>query len=213
MDCQELNNYNSEPSAHVLIEGGRATADPLNGVIRFNFYNSPKRQLVPATWFVKEEKSSKEFILVPIPLDEATLIEEFYQRALTCTTDDISAILLEEVMLADEKYKVTVSNVGNNNWQMKKKPRGWFGTTHDLQRGYGDYEIEGEEEEAALGPVRHLIFVVHGIGEALWSRHDVKVAGLIDSLNTTRLAIQRKQIAEWKKGCEKAKKAGYVHFM
>jgi hypothetical protein len=198
----------------VLIEGGRATADPVKGVIRYNFFDLPNRQLTSATWFVKEEKSSKEFILLPMPAEDATVVEELYQRAVSATSslgEGIDSILLEETLLSDEKYKIMVIKTGSI-LQMKKKPKGWFGTSYDLQRGYGHYEIEGEEEEMALGPVRHVVFVVHGIGEAMWSR-DYADFSLNKELNRTRLAIQRKQLAEWKKQCEKARKAGYEHLI
>ena len=207
-DCRALNS-NSGVS-DVLIEGGRATADPVNGVIRYNFYDSPKRQLTSATWFMKEEKSSKEFVLLPMPTEDATVVEELYQRAVAATSslaDGIDSVLQEEAMLNDDKYKIIVMKYGNI-FKMKKKPRGWFGASYDLQRGYGHYEIEGEEEEIALGPVRHLVFVIHGIGEAMWSRNYVDLS-LNYEVNRTRLAIQRKQLAEWKKECEKAKKTGY----
>lgn len=202
-------NSNSGVS-DVLIEGGRATADPVNGVIRYNFYDSPKRQLTSATWFVKEEKSSKEFILLPMPTEDATLVEELYQRAVASTSslgDGIDSVLQEEAMLNDDKYKIIVMKTGSI-FKMKKKPKGWFGASYDLQRGYGHYEVEGEEEEMALGPVRHLVFVIHGIGEAMWSRNYVDFS-LSNEVNRTRLAIQRKQLVEWKKECEKAKKTGY----
>jgi hypothetical protein len=170
--------------------------------------------LTSATWFVKEEKSSKEFILLPMPAKDAALVEELYQRAVAATSslgDGIDSLLLEETMLNDETYKIMVIKTGSI-LQMKKKPKGWFGTSYDLQRGYGHYEVEGEEEEMVLGPVRHLVFVVHGIGEAMWSRTYADFS-LNKELNRTRLAIQRKQLAEWKKECEKAKKAGYEHVL
>lgn len=207
-DCRALNSNSG--ISDVLIEGGRATADPVNGIIRYNFYDSPKRQLTSATWFVKEEKSSKEFILLPMPTEDATLVEDLYQRAVAATSslgDGIDSVLQEETMLDDEKYKIMVTKTGSI-FKMKKKPKGWFGASYDLQRGYGHYVIEGEEEEMALGPVRHLVFVIHGIGEAMWSRNYVDFS-LSNELNRTRMAIQRKQLAEWKKECEKAKKTGY----
>jgi hypothetical protein len=159
---------------------------------------------------VKEEKSSKEFILLPMSTEDATLVEELYQRAVASASslgDGIDSVLQEEAMLNDDKYKIIVMKTGSI-FKMKKKPKGWLGSSYDLQRGYGHYEVEGEEEEMALGPVRHLVFVIHGIGEAMWSRNYVDFS-LSNEVNRTRLAIQRKQLVEWKKECEKAKKTGY----
>ena len=206
-DCRALND---NPHEFVLIEGGRATADPVNGVIRYNFDSTPQRQLTSATWFLKEERKSKEFVLVPISADDAACVEELYQRAVESTSslgNGIDSVLKEETMLSDEQHKVVVMKAGSV-LTMKKKPKGWFGTTYELQRGYGPYTIEGEEEEMTLGPVRHLVFVIHGIGEAMWSRDDVGICSHVSGINQTRIGIQRKQVMEWKRACEKAKKLG-----
>jgi hypothetical protein len=58
----------------------------------------------------------------------------------------------------------------------------------------------------ALGPVTHVAFVVHGIGEAMWSRQDVQISGILDTMKNARLAMNKKKVEEWKKQCEQAKK-------
>jgi len=206
-DCRALNDA---PDKFVLIEGGRATADPLHGKIRFNFDSTPQRQLTSATWFIKEEPKSKEFVLVPMDEEDALQIEELYHRAVAATSslgEGIDKVLKEEKALKDEQYKVVVMKNGSV-LSMKKKPKGWFGATFELQRGFGPYEIEGEEEEMMLGPVRHLVFVIHGIGEAMWSRDDVGIPSHVSGINQTRAAIQQTQVKEWKKACAQAKKLG-----
>ena len=146
-----------------------------------------------------------------MPEQDANLVEELYQRGVAATSSlgtGINSILQEEVtMTEDDKFRIVVMKTGSV-LTMKKKPKGWFGATNDLQRGYGEYTVDGEEEEMTLGPVRHVVFVIHGIGEAMWSRQDVKIYSIIDQMNQSRAIIQRKQLDEWKKDCEKAKKAG-----
>mmetsp|Transcript_30020 Transcript_30020/g.49586 ORF Transcript_30020/g.49586 Transcript_30020/m.49586 type:complete len:669 (-) Transcript_30020:281-2287(-) len=209
-DCLALNN--SSPNSSVLIEGGRATADPLRGIIRYNFYNAPSRQLTSATWFTKEEKSSKEVLLRPIPDDDANTVEIVYQLAVEATSSlgkGLDSVLtVEKELLVDTDYKVVIFKSGTNALSMKKKPVGWFGNSYDLQRGYNEYSVEGEEEEMLLGPVTHLIFVIHGIGQAFINREDVKMKNMIEEIDATRLMVQKRQVAEWKKACEKATKAG-----
>lgn len=74
-----------------------------------------------------------------------------------------------------------------------------------LQRGgYGHYTVEGEEEEATLGPVDNLIFVVHGIGEAFFSKDTVDIPDMIDEMDLCRRAIHRRQVELWKKDCAQA---------
>mmetsp|Transcript_31852 Transcript_31852/g.46433 ORF Transcript_31852/g.46433 Transcript_31852/m.46433 type:complete len:674 (-) Transcript_31852:279-2300(-) len=215
VDCLALNEIidNQEVrSAH--IESGRATAYIDTLTIRYNFYNSPSRQLIGATWFTRQEKG-KEIILHPLSAADCDLVEDLYQRTLLSSSSlgsGMDDILKEEVFLTDESnYKVMVMKNGAGVLTMKKRSKdaGFlsFGEPYYvLQRGYGEYTVEGEEEEAALGPVRHLVFVVHGIGEAMWSRDDVNIPSLVEEMDTLRAVINKKLLEGWKRDCEKAKR-------
>ena len=208
MDCHALNSSKGQP---VYIEGGRATADPINGVIRYNFYNQLSRKLASATWFVREEKSSKEFLIKPLTEQDAAIVESLYQATVEATSSlgkGLESVLKQEMELKDDAdYKVVIFKSGNTLC-LKKKPKGWFGNSFDLQRGHTEYSIDGEDEEVMLGPVKHLIFVIHGIGQALLNREDVNFQNLIEEMDATRIIVQKRQVAEWKKALEKAKKAG-----
>ena len=143
---------------------------------------------------------------------DSEAIENLYQTAISATSSlgkGIASVLKEEIVLQEEgaNAKAKVMQTGNTIG-MRRVPNGWFAGSQELQRGYGPYEVEGEEDEMSLGPVRHLVFVVHGIGEALFSREDVSVPGLIDQMNRTRIDVQRKQVKQWKELCEKAAKEG-----
>jgi hypothetical protein len=195
----------------VLIEGGRATADPQNGVIRYNFFNSPTKLLTSASWFLKEEKSQKEYWLTPMQPWEEEQVESLYQKVILATSSlgkGLDSVLNEEIFLENDEHKIVIHKSVNNTLSMKKKSKGWFGTAFDLQRGYSEYSVEGEEEETTLGPVTHVIFVVHGIGQALLNREDIKFMTLIEEMDALRLVIQRRQLAEWKRSCERAQKSG-----
>mmetsp|Transcript_26495 Transcript_26495/g.30329 ORF Transcript_26495/g.30329 Transcript_26495/m.30329 type:complete len:666 (+) Transcript_26495:130-2127(+) len=210
VDCCALNSRKREET--VYIDGGRATADVLNGVIRYNFCNLPCLKLTSATWFVREERASKEFVIVPLPREDAEVVESFYQNVVNATSSlgkGVDSIMNHERDLpSDPSNKVILSRSGSGILSMKKKPKSWFGTAYDLQRGYSEYTIDGEEEETTLGPVRHLIFVIHGIGQAFINREGVKIQNLVEEIDSTRKAIQKLQIVRWKKACEKARKAG-----
>ena len=52
-DCEALNSSVSNKT--VLIEGGRATADPVQQVIFPNFTGGPHQELTCSFWFVREE--------------------------------------------------------------------------------------------------------------------------------------------------------------
>lgn len=209
-DCESLNAGQSEAINTVYIEGGRATADLINKIIFFNFFRGYQRELCSAIWFVREEKSSKELLLHPVsnPQDSEK-IEALYQKAVAATSSlgrGIASVLQEEIVLSDDS-KARIRQIGGVLC-MQKTPSGWFSSPQTIQRGYGQYTVDGEQEEITLGPVRHLVFVVHGIGEAIFSREDVSLPSLVDQMNTTRMAVQKRQFKEWKRLVEKAKKDG-----
>jgi len=191
----------------VHIECGRSTANLTQRIIRYNFFRGEERELCRAVWFVREDKGSNVAVLHPVrnDADEAKM-ETLYQKAVQATSSlgkGIASVLEEKVELEDGESKIQVNKVGDT-LTLRKIPSGWFKNSQVLQRGYGAYEVEGEETELALGPVRHLIFIVHGIGEALFSREDVKVASLVEQTHAARRALQQKQYAEWQRQCDRA---------
>jgi hypothetical protein len=213
VDCQALNQNNGNTT--VYIEGGRSTADPANSILHYNFHRGPDRELCSAVWFVKEEKG-KEVVLQPvIDVADSIKMETLYQKAVEATSSlgqGIASILSEpSTVLSDGASSIQLQKSGKI-LTMRKIPAGWFNKMNAqvLQRGYGQYEVLGEETEMALGPVNHLVFVVHGIGEALFSKNESKsmIAGVLDQTHTLRRDLQRKQLEGWKKECEKADKAG-----
>jgi hypothetical protein len=210
-DCRALNESRGAP---VVIDGGRATVDPKQRVLNYSFYNIPSRhQVIPATWFDREENKSnnKEISLVPLLAQDSAKAEALYQKAVAASSslgEGISKVLKEEVYLENDKdHRVVVSKLGSILSMKKRPPSGLanvFGAITDLQRGYGEYTIEGEAEEYALGPVRHLIFVIHGVGEAMWSRNDVNMPSIVEEVDRTRATLHKKQADDWKSECEKA---------
>lgn len=199
-----------------MIEGGRATADPEFGVIRYNFYSHPELSLTSTTWFVRDDRENSENpILIPMPEEDAKVVEQLYQKVLyasstTANEDGLESILKEEVDLEGGNYKAMVKQHDANTYIIKKIPAGWgFGRSYDLQRGYGEYTVEGEKEEMMLGPVRHLVFVIHGVGEVMWNRDGITEGNLTSEVATLRLQMQKQQIDEWTRECDTLK-AKYV---
>ena len=199
-----------------MIEGGRATADPKNGTIKFNFLNRPSTKLMPATWFTKEEKKNqKEFILHPLPEVDSWQVELLYQNAVRASSslgEGLDEIMKEEIVLESEpEHKVVVAKVGGGLLCMKKRPRksnflGIGEVQFTLQRGYGQYTIEGEDDENALGDLTHAVFVIHGIGEAMWSKEEVSTLSMCDELEQLRMTVNKKKVATWREECKKCEK-------
>jgi hypothetical protein len=155
-DCNALNKGTTDP---VLIEGGRSTVS--NGRISYNFVRGAEREVDYATWFIVDEENG------PIPIfnkQDAEQIEALYQAA--DKADHIQEILDKDVVLQDGQYKAKVVKLNSNGTKlaMRKVPTGWIGTRYQLQRGYGAYDGP-VDYDTMLGPVRHLVFVIHGIGE------------------------------------------------
>ncbi|CAB9516223.1 SEC23-interacting protein [Seminavis robusta] len=213
VDCFALND-SAEGVTSVIVEGGRSTADKEKLIITSNFHRAPDRMLASAIWFVRKEANSKDKVTNLVPIFDWTdsqRIENLYQVAVGATSSfgpGIDKVLKEEVELSDKSKVSVVQSHGGTVLSMKKKPEGWLVSREDLQRGYGLYTVEGEDNERMLGPLKHLIFVVHGIGEAIWSREDTSMSSLREECNRMRITVQTRQIEEWRKQCEKAKKEG-----
>lgn len=207
-------NENPSNGGPVLIEYGRAIADPDFGMIKYNYYPKADQSMISATWFVRLEdpKDKQRHILEPITdVAVSMAIEDLYQQAIHAASSVGSGIetIMNDIVPISNDHHVAVQRSVDGHYVLRKIPNGsWFrGKSYDLQRGYGSYSLVGEDEEAQLGPVQHLIFVVHGIGEAMWSREDVTFTGsLIDDVTNYRLIMQKRQVAEWKKEVEQAQK-------
>jgi len=224
VDCRKLNDPDQCKEGRVVIEGGRATANLSEKVIKYNFYNAPDRELCAATWYETAAGA------LPRPIrckEDCDHIEALYQTALRAFSslsgdkEFVASVLKEEVMLSSTGTATESANISYAAFvqynavskvvAIKKRPTpkqilSFTDSSILLQRGYVDYTVEGEAEEVALGPVRHLIFVVHGIGEALWSKEGITMPDSIEELNYTRAAMHKRQIEIWKKECARCEK-------
>ena len=214
-DCKALNESRGED---VLIEGGRATAHPKEGTITWNFVSRPPMKLIPATWFMQspnpKSNKNKEFILEPLPESDSLQIELLYQNAVRASSslgEGLDSVLKEEVMLeSDPTHKVCVVRNGGLI-AMRKKPKksvlfGLGEVQITLQRGYGQYTIEGEDDENALGDLTHVMFVIHGIGEAMWCKEEVSTMSMRDELDQLRMTVNKRKVMAWREECKRCEK-------
>ena len=221
---------------NINVEYGRSTVNLQTNEIRYNFYEAPVRQLCSAIWFsktkIKINRSGKDVAMIPIvSTTDEMLMEHLYIQA----RDTLNAVHAvkndngngggngngngndndgdykgEDVALQDDEgYKIFIAKE-NNAWSLRKRPTSILsmeGYT-DLQRGYGDYTVNGEAEEEALGPVRHVSFVVHGIGEAMWSKEDMHFPSLLQEVKQMRITITKKMYESWKLECSRCERRG-----
>ena len=155
----------------MLIDSGRASANLQTWTITHHFFNYPDRQLCKAIWFLVKNPNGP--ILEPIlPLEDAEKIEELYLQAIkasNCLADDEVKDSVQEVLLpSSDEFKAVVARTADKI-SLRRKPAAGLGAMLDkgklLQRGFGKYKVKGEEIELALEPVKHLVFVVHGVGK------------------------------------------------
>lgn len=199
-DCSALNA--SPRTTVVYIDGGRSIANIAENYLQSNFGRGAKHPLASAVWFQRKIVDSKKEKIELRPVlnaDDAQKIEAFYQKACECTD-------IEPILLSDQSTVNLVQNKTTKHWRLQQLPpsKGWFSSLPalDLQRGYGDYQVDGEAEEAILLPVRHAVFIVHGIGEALFARDDISIPSLMDQTHILRRAIQKRQVQQWKRQCQ-----------
>ena len=217
-DCAKLNHSGDKETVH--IEGGRFAADKQNCMMRCNFYKAPSSELIGATWFELDERirdKDQKILPQPLSIENCNIVEKLYQQIvlLKSKSKPITDSVLTETQAAlkeengeDSTYKVALAQRGDS-LRFVKRPSGFslFGAGEKvLQRGYGPYIVEGEDEEISLGPVGHLIFIVHGIGEAMFSRKEVTLPSLIDEVNRLRTAIHKLQYQQWRAACDAAEK-------
>jgi hypothetical protein len=163
---------------------------------------------------------SSPYILYPISnTSHVKTMEQLYQDLQQTVSsssndydNDIQSILQKEVIVDEaETYKVQVYNKSNSNIiSLKLVPNEthWFNTivqfkpSYILQRGYNDYIVPNEDIDNTLGSIQHIIFVIHGIGEALFHRTDIQITGLIEQTNILRTQIQNKQSVQYQKQCQ-----------
>ncbi len=142
-------------------------------------------------------------------------IETFYQQQIRAVPDDTTesrnSPADQEIEIDQGTYKVQVQHSKKNDTlSLRKVPneKGWtlsnllIKPSFTFQRGYPTYQVMGEAMEMALGPVRHVVFVIHGIGEALFHRTDIQITGMIQQATQLRMVLQKKQYTKWQKQCQ-----------
>ncbi|KAG5176298.1 DDHD domain-containing protein [Tribonema minus] len=188
----------------VITGGGESQIDLFKRTLNPVFWKGPERRVVRGTWFYKSSKGH----LVPYQEEDAANLEALFQRAPTELqhSEEVS------VGLADGKHKVvmrrraaqdlapspsggkletdgtlpmvvTISQVlaGSLLEVLVKNP---LMQSREVVRVYGEYACAREEEAEGgrLLPIDRVLFMVHGIGEAVWSRPGVSMASLKDAV-------------------------------
>jgi len=214
VDCRAMNRGTNEKE--ILVEGGKCTAFPNQSKLVHNFTREPDRELGCATWFVVTDESKQrdqdhdqcDYLEPIFDKEDSSKIEALYQKVVSASSaivDQLSTAVQEHVELGDQSLVQVVKTAGKR-FSFRRYPKGWLKSSQALQRGYGSYTVAGEDNESLLGPVKHLIFVIHGIGETMFSKPDISFPSLLQKTNEMRAYMEEKQIKDWRKACEFAVK-------
>ena len=91
-------------------------------------------------------------------------------KALRTFDESEQSLIKEEIILSDneQRFKAVLVLTGEII-SIRRRPASWLGglgfsESLLMQRGYSSYNVDGEMEESALGPLKHVVFIVHGIG-------------------------------------------------
>jgi len=208
-DCESLSSVfagggevaKNQTRAEIPIEGGRYAANLLSMTARHNYTTGiPCWELCTSGWFVRQKNAAER----PVPLSsmDNDIVEALYHLGSTDEFSDLFGDRRATVLVRDGKRIIVVRPKALLNRLSVPE--------EVLQRGYGAYDdVAGEEEEdRVLGPTAHLVFVIHGIGESMWSREDNPVMGVRQTVEEVRIAVHRRQVAHWREKNGQRKKHG-----
>ena len=241
VDCATLNQWREGQDPSILCEFTRATADVKLGVLRYNFWDQQPKTLVASRWYYTDPSGKRPPQPLDVEDDDAVEEVYQLGLKSGIDPDDVTSFerSFKTTYNGGKTYKVVLAEVqegglkssssfppassqpppppSNNSkvYTLKMKPIGVqniFSPDLQLQRGYGEYKVEGEAEEVLLassGAAKEILFVIHGIGELVWSKTEVTfVPSMIEQMNVLRTDIQKRQVKDWKKERKAAEEEG-----
>ncbi|CAN0314412.1 unnamed protein product, partial [Ectocarpus sp. 8 AP-2014] len=204
-DCARLEEAHHRGDAEVLVYGRKYVVDMKARTVRALYWDEKPavKPIIRATYFL--EKGSG---WLPYSEKDAELLEDAYAAAKVQLRS--KTFSEAEIPLSDGENKVVMTkmNAGESvddyfadfDIDLQQKPvkapsmlvSTIYKTAFQVRRGTpeasgwggvsatdGDIPLEGE-------PPKHLVFVIHGIGESLWSRKSSALASLRASMGPMR---------------------------
>ena len=203
------NNRDSRESDEVHVEFSRATVDVTSMAFKYNFWERPAKTVSRGRWFyIDSEVPDGPQPLSPEDDEMVETAFEHFNRFVGNGGMPPTDLAQFERRLRCKYIGIPQKAVvvrGKTGFEMKLRPTGvssMFYPDLPLQRGYGDYVVDGEKEEILLndsGVASSICFVVHGIGELVWSTCKSKslTPSLIDQVDRMRIDVHKRQIEDW----------------
>ncbi|GMI06032.1 hypothetical protein TrRE_jg12496, partial [Triparma retinervis] len=212
-DCTAAGHLlsSSPPNATVNVEYTRATVDKSHGtgIKRYAYWDERPCSVVRSRWFFIEDGSGRPGKDNPQPLCEADddAVEGIYMEGLTAEERELD-------WGGVGGYKATWGDGKEGEKCIKIKPTGLKGLvnpTFIAVRGHPMNPLPGEADEATLdfaGSAGTVIYVVHGIGEQVWSKDNAVAKSLIKQCNDVRVKTHRLQIERYERRVKKWDRGG-----
>jgi len=205
-DCSLLNG-----GLTTTVQHGRLTVD-INTLTATNTYwSTPDIDIKYGNWF---ELSKDGNTAIPLTPDDCTTCEAVYAAGLT--SDVTCGFAVGGELTDSRKIVITDSAVegeGGKQTMKIRSPNSFFTPDVRLQRGYSPYVVPGVSDEDALGPLSSVIFVIHGIGETLWSREDNSMPSLVQQCDKLRIDTHKKLVEDWRRCGGEGKSPGRVEVL
>jgi len=170
----------------VAVRGGRWVVDVT------------KREMRPQYWERKDPitvrtccwswKDCKSWAPAGSEQDDALLDEAFVDFVAAVEESTNGRVPDEDLILSHSVVTLSVNRKGDVSVNFKREGEGWasslFGGKNFLYRGWsGEREAENAGDEC---PTKHLILVVHGVGESFFSRHDTPLPIFEECVDSVR---------------------------
>jgi len=183
-DCAVLNEALLRGESICSISYGRRKVDLKTLVSTTTYWDSPPQPVCYSSWFT----TKNGVVTGALSPSEAATCEALYLQGVDPSKNlyDLPGPEGRKIVVTEDPHNLTV-------YTLKLRLQGFFTSDVQLQRGFCDYTVPGEIEEDALGPLRKVIFVVHGIGENLWSKEGNAMPSLVEQTDKLRVKLLEQQ--------------------
>ncbi|CAB1100509.1 unnamed protein product [Ectocarpus sp. CCAP 1310/34] len=219
-DCARLEEAHQRGDAEVLVYGRKYVVDMKERTVRALYWDEKPavKPVIRATYFLAQGSG-----WLPYSEKDAELLEDAYAAAKVQLRS--KAFSEAEIPLSDGENKVVMTkvNAGESvddyfadfDIELEQKPvkapsmlvSTIYKTAFQVRRGtpeasgWGGISATDEDIPLEGEPPKHLVFVIHGIGESMWSRKSSAMASLRASM-----APMRDMSAEFLRDLKKAAK-------
>jgi len=184
--ADQMKLLNATEGGLVVVRGGRWVVDITKHEMRPQYWE--RKYPIPVRTCCWSWKDGKSWAPAGSEQDDALLDEAFVDFVAAVEESTSGRIPDEDLVLSNSIVTLSVNRKGDVSVHLKREGEGWasslFGGKSFLYRGWsGEREAECARDEC---PTKHLILVVHGVGESFFSRHDTPLPVFEECVDSVR---------------------------